>query len=131
MGLDENFKKRMRQFNVRPQDVEESFIRSSGPGGQNVNKVSTCVCLMHIPSGIKVKCQKYRLQGLNRTLAWQMLLDALAARKSRANLEIRQQKEKIRRQKRPKPRALKERILAWKKKHSQKKQTRQGKIERS
>ena len=61
-------------------DVVESFIRSSGPGGQNVNKVATCVALLHKPSGIIIKCQQFRTQSQNREQAWKMLREALQER---------------------------------------------------
>ncbi|MEK7806500.1 MAG: peptide chain release factor-like protein, partial [Chloroflexota bacterium] len=60
---------RMRRLGVREGDLEEWFLRSSGPGGQRANKVSTCVVLRHRPSGLEVRCQRERLQGLNRFLA--------------------------------------------------------------
>ena len=64
----------MRKFNVREEDLVEKFIRASGPGGQNVNKVATCVYLKHLPTGFEVKMQKARSQGLNRFLARRELL---------------------------------------------------------
>jgi len=70
---------RMQALGVREQDIDEQFVRSSGAGGQNVNKVSSCVVLHHRPSGIRVKCQKERSQGLNRFLARRLLLDKIEA----------------------------------------------------
>ena len=105
-------------------DVEESFIRSSGPGGQNVNKVATCVQLRHRPTGIKVKCQKYRFQHLNRQEAWALLARAIEQRSRQVSQRIKQAQAKKRRQERRRSRAAKERMLEGKKKHSWKKQQR-------
>src|ERR1051325_11411451 len=71
---------RMAALGVREVDIDESFVRSSGHGGQNVNKVSTCVVLLHRPTGLQVKCQETRQQGLNRFLARRLLLDKIEAR---------------------------------------------------
>src|SRR4051794_27005020 len=68
---------RMASLGVRETDIEESFVRSGGHGGQNVNKVATCVMLLHRPSGVQVKCQETRQQGLNRFLARKLLLDKI------------------------------------------------------
>jgi protein subunit release factor B len=62
-------KERMEIFNIHEKDIEEKFIRSSGRGGQKVNKTSTCVYLKHIPTGIEVKVMRERSQSLNRFLA--------------------------------------------------------------
>lgn len=60
---------RMEALAIHEKDIEEKFIRSSGRGGQKVNKTSTCVYLKHLPTGIEVKCMKTRSQSLNRFLA--------------------------------------------------------------
>jgi peptide chain release factor len=107
-------------------DVIESFVRSSGPGGQNVNKVESCVQLVHKPSGIVVKCQKFRTQHQNRQEAWQMLSRALNEHEQRLILARRSALEKRRRQNRKRSAAAKQRMLESKKKNSQRKQNRKG-----
>ena len=106
------------------EDVVESFIRSSGPGGQNVNKVSTCVVLLHKPTGIIIKCQKSRTQFLNRQEAWKMLAQALQEREDKERLLRQARREKIRRQNRKRSVPAKERMLENKKKNTFKKQNR-------
>lgn len=115
---------RMTTLGVREADLEESFVRSGGHGGQNVNKVSTCVMLLHRPTGLQVKCQDTRQQGMNRFLARKLLLEKIGARqKSRADAE-RSRLEKIRRQKRGRSRGAKQRMLADKSHHAAKKESR-------
>jgi peptide chain release factor len=117
-------KRRMETLGVAEEDLVESFVRSAGPGGQNVNKTSTCVQLVHRPTGLQVKCQASRQQGLNRSLARQLLLDKLeAAQRAQADA-ARARQEKIRRQKRPRSRRAKERMLADKSKRADKKAAR-------
>src|ERR1700747_1681405 len=71
--------KRMAELGVQESDIEESFVRSGGHGGQNVNKTATCVMLVHRPTGLQVKCQSTRQQGLNRFFARRLLLDKIEA----------------------------------------------------
>src|SRR5438477_2828543 len=92
---------RMAALGIRESDLDETFVRSGGHGGQNVNKTATCVMLLHKPTGFQVKCQTTRHQGLNRFIARRLLLDKIeSARKARADA-ARARLEKIRRQKRP------------------------------
>lgn len=115
---------RMAALGIREADIEETFVRSAGHGGQNVNKTATCVMLMHRPTGVQVKCQTTRQQGQNRFLARTLLLDKIEARqKSRADAE-RNRLEKLRREKRGRSRAAKARMLADKSRRADKKQMR-------
>jgi protein subunit release factor B len=117
---------RMSALGVKDSDIEESFVRSGGHGGQNVNKTSTCVMLLHRPTGLQVKCQTTRQQGLNRLLARRMLLDKVE-RLQKGFVEARQDEaEKIRRQKRRRSRRAKQRMLNDKAHHAVKKELRRS-----
>ena len=115
---------RMRTLGVRERDIEEQFVRSSGAGGQKVNKVSTCVLLHHRPSGVRVKCQKERSQALNRFLARRILLDKIEVKLKGANTAEEQKIAKIRRQKRKRSRRAKLRMLGDKHRQAEKKSLR-------
>jgi peptide chain release factor len=116
--------RRMADLGVREADIEESFVRSGGHGGQNVNKTSTCVMLLHRPTGLQVKCQETRQQGLNRFIARRLLLDKIEERQNGFVAARRAEIEKIRRQKRKRSRRAKEKMLAGKARQSEKKDLR-------
>jgi protein subunit release factor B len=115
---------RMARMRVLEEDITESFTRSSGPGGQNVNKTSSAVVLIHAPTGIQVRCEQERSQAVNRLRARELLLDKIDEQRRAALAAQRAAAEKIRRQKRPRSRAAKERILRDKARNSAKKKTR-------
>ena len=118
---------RMQELGVAESDFEESFVRSSGPGGQKVNKSSSCVHLVHIPTGLAVKCQQERSQTLNRYLARRILLDKIEQRQKGFVAAEQEKIEKMRRQKRKRSRRAKEKILETKHKQAEKKELR-GKV---
>src|SRR5438309_10569094 len=116
--------RRMAALGVREADLEESFVRSGGHGGQNVNKTATCVMLLHRPTGVRVKSQETRQQGLNRFIARRLLLDKIETLQKGFVAAERDRIERIRRQKRRRSRRAKDRMLADKSHHAAKKAAR-------
>lgn len=112
---------RMARLGVSESDLKETFIRSSGPGGQNVNKVSSCVYLIHIPTGLSVKCQQERSQTMNRFLARRLLLDRIERLQTGLVEAQKQRIEKIKRQKRRRSKRAQEKILREKHLQAEKK----------
>src|SRR3990172_2812027 len=101
-------KDKMESFGVRNEDIIEKFIRSSGKGGQKVNKTSTCVYIKHMPTGIEIKCMKDRSQSINRFLARRELVERIERLSGKlTNEDIKSLKAKKQKQKRQKRAALK------------------------
>ncbi|MFA5087396.1 MAG: peptide chain release factor-like protein [Candidatus Omnitrophota bacterium] len=120
----EKLRDKMRELGIGEQDIRETFSRSSGPGGQNVNKVSTCVQLTHLPTGTTVRVSQERSQALNRFRARCLLIEKIARARREDSRERVAALEKRRRQNRKRPAHLKEKILEYKRHTSEKKKRR-------
>lgn len=123
-------RQKMEELGIFEKDIKEKFIRSGGKGGQNVNKVATCVYLKHLPTKIEVKCQQERSQALNRFLARRILADKIEAQILGRESEEQQRIEKIRRQKRKRSKRAKLKILEEKKKQALKKNDRSFRVDK-
>ncbi|HEU19520.1 MAG TPA: peptide chain release factor-like protein [Deltaproteobacteria bacterium] len=121
---EQELRERMEKLGVKEEDLRESFIRSSGPGGQKVNKTASCVFLVHEPTGLSVKCQQERSQALNRFLARRLLLDRIERIQTGRISAERARIEKIKRQKRKRSKKAKEKVLRLKHQKSEKKELR-------
>ncbi|MBI4575589.1 MAG: peptide chain release factor-like protein [Planctomycetes bacterium] len=108
----------MKSLGLAESEVDESFVLSRGPGGQHLQKNATCVVLVHRPTGVRVRCQESRSQGLNRFLARRRLVEKLEARRAGEDSTAEAAREKLRRQKRRRSRRARARLLADKRHHS-------------
>ena len=107
MVLPTQILERLDALGVLATDIEERFVRGSGPGGQKINKTSSTVCVKHRPTGIEVRCQRERSQAANRETAWSELCEKLETVLKQAEAERRHAREKARRKARPKSRRQK------------------------
>jgi protein subunit release factor B len=121
---EETLLRKMEEMGIRESDLTEKFIRSGGHGGQNVNKVATCVYLKHLPTGIEVKCQRERSQALNRYLARRILAEKIERLILGKKSEEEQRIAKIKRQKRKRSKRAKEKMLTEKRRQGEKKKAR-------
>jgi protein subunit release factor B len=120
---------RFVSLGVRPEEVEERFVRGAGAGGQKINKTSSTVWLQHRPTGIEVRCQRERSQTVNRQLAWAELAEKLAWRRQESANQAQAARELVRRQKRQKSRGQKARMIEGKKHRARIKSKRRGGFE--
>ena len=121
---EQGLRSKMERLGIRERDFEESFVCSGGPGGQNVNKVATCVVLKHKPTGFFVKCQQERTQAMNRYWARRMLTEKLEAQILGRESAEAQRIAKIRRQKRKRSKRAKDKMLDAKQRHGRLKRLR-------
>lgn len=117
---------RMEKLGIREADFDERFIGGSGPGGQKINKTSSCVSLLHRPSGIEIQCQDSRSQSTNRYLARVRLCDRLEAVRREKKAEQARKRAKTRFQKRKRSKRQKDIMLKDKRQRSEKKQFRKS-----
>lgn len=123
---EEQIRARMTALGLHEEDIEEAFIRGSGPGGQKINKASICVQIRHIPTGLIIRCQETRSQYSNRWLARRELCEKYEARILKKKTEEERERQKIRRQKRRRSRRAKEKMLAEKRATAEKKALRKS-----
>lgn len=119
MDLPTQIQNRLDALGVLPRDVQERFVRGSGPGGQKINKTSSTVILRHEPTGVEVRVQRERSQAANRELAWAELCEKLETQNRARADEAKAAREKLCRQKRGKSRAQKQRMTADKRRNHQ------------
>jgi len=121
---EDQLEKRLEELGIEEEDLVEKFVRSSGPGGQNVNKLNTCVYLKHEPTGLEVKVQEERSQALNRYRARVLLADRVEAEILERKTAEQERIAKLRKQKRKRSKRAKEKMLKEKRIRSRKKELR-------
>jgi protein subunit release factor B len=126
LQIEADVRRRLEALGVKPVDVEERFIRGTGPGGQKINKTASTVWLRHGPTGVQVRCQAERSQVVNRARAWAELCAKLEARRAAAAAERQAVREVERRRTRQKSRAQKARMIEAKRHRARLKQARRG-----
>ncbi len=124
LAKEKSLRQKLESLGIYEKDIKESFIHSGGKGGQNVNKTSTCVYLKHVPTGIEVKCQKGRSQGMNRYYAREILYTRIEQMIRGRESAEEQRIAKLKRQKRKRSKRAREKVLAEKRIQSQKKKER-------
>lgn len=113
--IPEKMLKKAQELQIKPEDIEESFVRGSGAGGQKINKTSSCVLLRHLPTGTEVKCQKHREQSRNRLSAYKLLINKIEDQIKGRKSEHAQKIFKLRKQKQKRSKRAKEKMLEQKK----------------
>jgi len=127
MQIPTQIEERFRALGLNAEDVEERFVRGTGPGGQKINKTSSTVWLRHGPSGIEVKCQAGRSQTANRETAWNELCGKLEAQRDQQKQAAKQEREKQKRRVRQKSPRQKARMVDDKK-HRAKHKANRGRV---
>lgn len=116
--------RKAKELDVKPEDIEEQFIRGSGHGGQKVNKTSSTVRLKHLPTGIEIRCQEHREQSKNRMTAYRLLIDKIEDEVKGKESERAKKIFKLRKQKKRRSKKAKEKLLEIKRQRKEKKERR-------
>lgn len=124
LQIAESVRRRLATLGVRPEEVDERFVRGTGPGGQKINKTSSTVWLRHHPTAVEIRCQAGRSQAANRERAWTELAEKLEQRRRQAVGSARAAREAERRRTRQKSRGQKARMVDDKRRRARTKQAR-------
>ncbi|MCD6109846.1 peptide chain release factor-like protein [bacterium] len=116
--------RKIKELDIKPEDIEEQFIRGSGHGGQKVNKTSSTVRLKHLPTGLEIRCQEHREQSKNRITAYKLLVDKIEDLIRGKESEKAKKIYKIKKQKKRRSKKTKEKLLKIKKQRKTKKELR-------